>query len=45
MAIAHNDTTDITPESPEAFINRELSWLQFDPRVIALASDPEMPLL
>ena len=36
---------DMTPESPEAFVNRELSWLQFAHRVIELASDPEMPVL
>jgi len=27
------------------FINRELSWLEFDARVLALAEDPERPLL
>jgi polyphosphate kinase len=26
-------------------LNRELSWLQFDERVLALAEDPELPLL
>ncbi len=27
------------------YLNRELSWLQFDERVLALAADPERPLL
>ena len=29
----------------ERFINRELSWLDFDTRVLALAEDPSIPLL
>ncbi len=35
----------VTPDSPEALINRELSWLSFARRVLALAEDPEQPLL
>ena len=34
-----------TPDSPAALINRELSWLSFARRVLALAQDPEQPLL
>ena len=35
----------IMPESPAALINRELSWLSFARRVLALAEDPGQPLL
>jgi polyphosphate kinase len=35
----------VTPDSPAALINRELSWLSFACRVLALAEDPEEPLL
>jgi Polyphosphate kinase N-terminal domain len=34
----------VTPDSPLALINRELSWLSFARRVLALAEDPEQPL-
>src|SRR3954464_13017548 len=30
---------------PDRFFNRELSWLDFDDRVLQLAEDPETPLL
>ena len=30
---------------PALYINRELSWLEFNARVLALAADPELPLL
>jgi polyphosphate kinase len=39
------DAGPLTPDSPEAHINRELSWLSFARRVLALAEDQEQPLL
>lgn len=35
----------IDVDSPDALINRELSWLSFARRVLALAEDPDLPLL
>jgi polyphosphate kinase len=35
----------LTPDSPAALVNRELSWLSFARRVLALAEDPGQPLL
>src|SRR5512147_2368102 len=32
-------------DSPDALINRELSWLSFARRVLALVEDPNLPLL
>src|SRR5919204_2873385 len=33
------------PLEPELLLNRELSWLAWNSRVLALASDPNLPLL
>jgi polyphosphate kinase len=43
-------TRAILDEHPDGLdevrhLNRELSWLQFDERVLAIAEDPELPLL
>ncbi len=37
--------TDPVATAPELFFNRELSWLDFNDRVLQLAEDPSAPLL
>jgi polyphosphate kinase len=39
----HDDANDL--KRPELYINRELSWLEFNERVLAQACDPSHPLL
>lgn len=38
-------TDDVDLDAPEYYINRELSWLAFNRRVLDLAVDPTIPLL
>jgi len=42
--VADGDPSDLR-SSPERYFNRELSWLDFDARVLAMAGDPSVPLL
>src|SRR3954469_13864520 len=42
-ALADQAAADASPET--RYINRELSWLDFNSRVLALAEDPATPLL
>ena len=45
MAATRKISDALTPDHLGAFINRELSWLQFAARVLALAEDETVPLL
>jgi polyphosphate kinase len=40
---ARREAPDLT--DPSLYVNRELSWLEFDARVLALARSPRIPLL
>ncbi len=49
-AVKPTDSTDTPPEIPDPadprwFTNRELSWVDFDERILELAEDPRQPLL
>jgi polyphosphate kinase len=39
------DAVGFPVEADARYLNRELSWLDFNARVLALAEDPELPLL
>ena len=42
---ARDDDDGIDLHDPSLYINRELSWLDFNERVLELAEDPEQPLI
>ena len=45
-ALADQDSAEVPElEDPALFYNRELSWLDFNDRVLQLAEDPSVPLL
>src|SRR5918992_4798668 len=46
-APARPEVTPTAPSrhDPDRYVNRELSWLDFNERVLALAEDPARPLL
>jgi polyphosphate kinase len=44
-AVAADEPPRIEPLPPGRFLNRELSWLDFNARVLTLAEDPRTPLL
>jgi polyphosphate kinase len=45
LARADRDVVSATADGSQRFLNRELSWLDFNERVLALAADPSVPLL
>ena len=44
-ATAEAADTTVDPLPEDRYLNRELSWLDFNARVLALAADPSLPLL
>ena len=40
-----DEAADAAAESPSLYLNRELSWLDFNDRVLQLAEDERVPLL
>src|SRR5450631_733905 len=41
----YNERREIAELDPALYLNRELSWLDFNDRVLQLAEDPRVPLL
>ena len=45
LAAVHEQQAEAPPPSEERYINREVSWLDFNARVLAQAEDERRPLL
>jgi polyphosphate kinase len=45
MQTSHEEGPDLAHGTPDLFFNRELSWLEFNERVLSEARDPAVPLL
>ncbi len=45
VPILREEALDADTRAPEQYINAELSWLEFNARVLGLAEDPTVPLL
>ncbi len=45
IPVLPEEALDVDARAPEQFINAELSWLEFNGRVLGLAEDPNVPLL
>src|SRR6266446_9085629 len=45
MPEANGVSAPVTLDDPSLYINRELSWLAFNRRVLEEAQDPKVPLL
>src|SRR3954466_8200709 len=43
--VATESTTEVALDSTELYANRELSWLDFNDRVLQLSEDERLPLL
>ena len=43
-AQAHTEAPTIDLKDPSLYVNRELSWIEFNGRVLGEAQDPEKPL-
>ena len=43
--LQHNQQADLPDLTPETYTNRELSWIEFNRRVLEIAQDRQVPLL